>query len=932
MKKLGLVSIIGTLLFAILIFANKVLYVKNVPQTEQAALSAAVVADARAKLKIKSKLSVQRITSANAAKLIKTGPDAIGGIGDWFLSNGTLCAVITDVDHENEFSSKGGVLTDLGFCNRADDYYTTLQDLLDADQRRPMDIERVESETSSSSVSIITYGRREGVEVRTRYRLDRKHPTQLFISKKVNLISEEASDFNLYTTFWFNYHSMQPFIYSSTDPKKSRGFKNIDFVSRGSTAIAAAATDADVVILPSPSDAEAPIAYGWQIKSAIRRSGDKAVYLPSFILSDEEMTVRAILPDNFYLGDGSEIGLLQLPQIALLGLSVDDSLETEEVIYVGQAADAASITDQLLSNAPRVSGKLNDSKTALHIEYLDGTALTFVRPKADGSFQFRAEAGEYRIRHRGSANRLAELLITVTSEDIDLGILSLSPAAKLTLPRGEAMRLIFLGTENTESPNFSDPLTDFSVHDGEQDVPARKISQIFLAGVESDPEQVEIAPGNYLVYATRGPEYSLSQSEISVLAGQDNVLNIAIPQHIVSTPGYIAADLHVHSGGGFDNTFSTRERVRSFVAEHGEVMVSSEHDVPLDFSPHIDEMRVSDKITSIAAVEMTGTLPSNKNPYTGGHVNFFPVPPKPHEYRKGMPNHEVHRLRDVIHSFRHEHPGVIAQLNHARQNLLLSASLPENYEDLIEKGGYLNHMGVAGHPYNPEQSIQTQPNNSLIEKDPQTGIRDIDVDAMEIINPSKYYPQERIVAMRKDWISFLRQGILITATANSDSHHANEQVAVTRNMVAVVGDNVKEFNQAEFLAAIRNGNMYGTTGPMLELSLAGKVMGQTVKGNTARLNLKVRNADWIPVNEIKIQVNGEDVEILTSNEKQEYQLDLNFDKDSFVTVEVSGEATAEYKTIYPLLTPYAYSNPIYVDYDSDGQWTPPGLATESLIN
>ena len=37
-------------------------------------------------------LRVEQITPANVEQTIQSGPDAIGGIGDWFLSNGVLCA------------------------------------------------------------------------------------------------------------------------------------------------------------------------------------------------------------------------------------------------------------------------------------------------------------------------------------------------------------------------------------------------------------------------------------------------------------------------------------------------------------------------------------------------------------------------------------------------------------------------------------------------------------------------------------------------------------------------------------------------------------------------------------------------------------------------------------------------------------------------
>jgi len=59
--------------------------------------------------------------------------------------------------------------------------------------------------------------------------------------------------------------------------------------------------------------------------------------------------------------------------------------------------------------------------------------------------------------------------------------------------------------------------------------------------------------------------------------------------------------------------------------------------------------------------------------------------------------------------------------------------------------------------------------------------------------------------------------------------------------------------------------------------------------------------------------------------QQTIQVPLEFEKDSFVTVEVFGEANDDYKAIYPGLMPYAFSNPIYVDYNQDGQWQAPGL-------
>jgi len=873
------------------------------------------------------RLNVIQITTENASELVQSGPDAIGGINDWFITNGTLCGIVSDLEHEGEFSSKGGVLIDLGFCDRADDHLTFVQDLIDGKRSSPVNVKQIETESGDNWVSIITTAEQSGVTTITRYTLKEDLPTQLLIKKVLKVDDETRANFNLYSAAWFNYHSLETFLFSGSQSKKSRGFNNIDIVTRGISAIREAVSDADMVVLLSPPDAEFPISYGWHLKSAKRISANNQYTLPAFFVSDEESTATLVLADDFYFGDEASIGLLQLPQIPLLSLDKEDHIEIEEIIFVGDRADVASVSDQLLLNGHTVSGSVDEVDSAFHI-YRDGQPITFVRPDENGHFRFKLPFGEYRLQHRGTANREIEHSVQINSEDKRLGKLTLPKAGELVLPKGQAMRLVFIGLNGTDDPNFEDKLTGYKVISDEQIFYSLKNRQLFLAGIDSDPESVYLPAGNYRVFATRGPEYSLTSTEINIQEGKTK-LEIDIPQRVVDTPGYISTDLHVHAGNGFDNAFSVEARVNTFVAEHAEVLVSSEHDLPIDFSPVITAMNVNDKIVSVAAVEMTSLLSTDLNPYTSGHVNFFPVQPKPFEYRNGMINHEDRRLREVLSDFKQQHPTAVAQLNHARQNLSLSGEITDDYHELIDAGAFLDHMGVAAHPYNPEQSIHSHPNKSLINPDPKTGVRDIDFDAMEIINPGGEFHQDRIQALRKDWLSFLKQGFRITGTANSDSHHSGQQVGLPRTMVAMKNDTVTEFNQNEFIQSIKNGDAYGTTGPMLDIELSREAqstkMGQTFEGARGLLNVTISSAEWIPVNSIQVQINGDTVIAMNLEGKTDLSFDLEFTQDSFVTIDVSGPASDEYRIIYPEITPYAFSNPIYVDFDQDGVWNPPGL-------
>ncbi|GHA11302.1 hypothetical protein GCM10008090_21330 [Arenicella chitinivorans] len=869
-------------------------------------------------------LVVTRITADNAASLIRQGPDAIGGIGDWFVSNGTLCAIISDVHHESEFSTRGGSLVDLGFCDREDEYFASFHDLLNGSRRLPMDAQRIETQLTDASAVVIVHSTQGTAKMQTRYTLSTQAPTELHIQKQLH----NAPDLKFYSSLNFNLHSLEPFVFNSQYPARSNGFQNEDFVERGQSAIPEAARDADMIITPSPPDAVQSISYGWRMVKAERVDGEDRYSVPFFMLADDSSNAMLVLSDTFYIGDGSQIGWLQLPQLLLLDLG-EDILETEEIVYVGRHGDVASITDQLFSDAATLSGEVSEPDVAIHVRDARGNPITHVRPQANGEFSLRLPTGQYLLDVVASAGRRLQKTVNVAQGDQFIPMLVLPPAPRLRLPQGHPMRLVFKGLNGTPDPNFTDTYTGFSVRNGDQNHTATPVSQVFLAGVDSDPNYIELAPGDYRVYAVHGLEHSLESVNISVRAESTTDLIVPIPKRQLKTPGYIAADLHVHSGASYDNAFAETERVRTFVAENGEVMVSSEHDIPVDFQPKIEALGVANRITAIAAAEITSLLPTALNPYTGGHANFFPYTPDPLAYRRGMINHENRRWREIIHDVKQREPEVVVQLNHPRLDMRLSGdTLPSNWSEIVDHGQFLDHMGSAGHPYNPHQPLHSSPNNLLIETDKNTGLSDLSFDLIEVINPGGEHYQERIQAIRQDWLSFVKQGYRLVGTANSDSHGSDVQVAVPRTMVKISDDRVPHFNQSEFLKSLKRGDAYGTTGPMLEVKLNGVSMGGTVQAERAQLDVTIQSVDWIPLNQVRLQVNGvtiEEYDLTPGKTEHKLLIPMEFDQDAFVTLEASGEPTPAYLDVYPGLTPYAFSNPIYVDVNADGVWTPPGL-------
>lgn len=869
-----------------------------------------------------SELVATQITAANAARYVQEGPDAAGGIGDWVLSNGSVCAIVSNIDHESELSVRGGVLIDLGFCGRADDHYVGAQDLIDSSRETPVNIDRIDAKVGPSSAVIRTFGGQGGVVVETSYRLDADNPTTLFVQKRLTQRADQPS-VALYTSVFFNYHSMTPFVASTRDPSRSNGFVQENFVSRGPTEIETFARTADLIVALSPPDVEAPIAYGWQMRSAVRYAPDGTeTDLPFYALADFSALSFLSLSEPFLFGDGRELGLTQLLEVPFTDLAAGDEIIFEEAIMLAPRSDVAGITDQVYAAAPRVSGQVSDTSAVLHIDRADGVPFTQTRVFEDGTFRAQLPTGDYLLRVAAPGGRTVLHTFSVGEGDLDLGLVTIATPQHVLLPQGQPMRLVFHGVGDTEDPRFGDDLLGAVELQDDGLEEKNGTNQIFLMGTDLDPRHAVLPAGQYRVYATRGPEFSLEQADLTVEAGNDTVLEINVPVRAVDTPRYIAGDFHVHSGPSFDNAFAPTQRVATFIAEGGEVLVAAEHETIFDFQPVIDAMGVGDRIVTVTGTEITSEVPSLRAPHTIGHANAFPVVADPLAFRRGAFANENRRWREVMDDIRARRADTVVQLNHARADDRFAPGADAWDEEWSgDNGTYFDHLGV-GTPFNAGVALDEGAHARLVERDPVTGTRDIDFDAVEVLNgPAR----DADIAMRRDWLSLVAQGFTLTATANSDSHNAEQQVAMPRNMVAVSDDRLAAFDERSWAVAVREGRTYGTTGPMLDVALEGTGIGGTFAGSSGILSVSVDAAPWIEVSRLELVVNGAVRQSMSVVAGDRLDLPLSFVKDSFVVVEVYGEAGEDYLAVYPKLRPYAFINPIYVDADGDGTWTPPGL-------
>jgi hypothetical protein len=858
-----------------------------------------------------------RIETSNIARWQRAGPDATGGLGDWAVSNGELCAVVTDPSHESDLSDQGGSLVDLGRCGVADDQFVLLQPLANLSREGILPVDEIRSETGPGEAKIIGQGQRDGLAFEMTYAVDRERPRRLRIVSRLTRVGKGPALRAFGDVVVQSDRALQPFTLSLARPEQSRGFVHPDLDLDSALSVARATHEGDLHVLVGAEGTLPGVSYGLHLVGArVEKPGGGSRPAPMLVLAAESFSGFAAFPRPFWLGAPKKLGAFQLLQLPFMDLAPGETLVVERELWVGERSDVASVTDALFANAAPVSGSVSDAAARIHVDRDDGVPLTQVRPDAEGRFSLRLPPGRYRARALAPGGREGTAAFEVVGAEATTGAateippLALAGPALVTLPQGTPMRLVFVGAEGTPEPAFGDALLGlrYGERAAESSTRGRDIHLSGSSGSASDPRSVTLPPGRYQVLATRGPEFGVTRTTLTLAPGQHVALEIAAPPRVLETPGWISADFHVHAAPSDDSALPLERRVASFVAEGDEVLVATDHDHVTDYGPLVRELDLAGQIATIVGQEVTSNTKSKAAPYSFGHVNVFPLPYRPELYRKGALPNEGRRLRDVLASVRAIAGERVVQLNHARE------PTPDRKPQAL-----FTHLSVPGEPYDPTRPLTDPPNAVLLEADRTTGLRDLDFDVMELLNGPSL---ARYRALREDWFSLLRQGIVRTATANSDTHRLGEVAAAPRNYVRVEHDTVAGFDEAALVRALLAGRVFGTTGPILDVALGDAGPGDRFEGSTGTLRVRADAAPWVPISSVRVFVNGKLADERGLERGVAVDLPLQLPRDAFVTVEVEGVPDATYATVLPGFTPFAFSNPIFVDADGDGRFTP----------
>jgi len=449
-------------------------------------------------------------------------------------------------------------------------------------------------------------------------------------------------------------------------------------------------------------------------------------------------------------------------------------------------------------------------------------------------------------------------------------------------------KITFIGLQPTRTPYFRP----------ENPVETSRSFETFKNSCFPPPEglELELPVGTYFVSASRGPEYSLDQRVVEIIADSPQELGFVVDR-VVEKPGLISLDPHMHTIFS-DGTVDIAARLQSLVAEGVEVAIATDHNIVTDYSPVLKRLGLEKELIVASGTEVT--MPDMI------HFNVYPLPYKETEQRKGAIEPVAEVVSSLFTASRAKSSQALLQVNHPRAGTL----------------GYFNNYQL-----------------DLLSASTVKETFDFGFDILEVMNGAA--PLSSNAIAMQDWLHLINRGRFYPLVGSSDSHTIDGgEPGYSRTYVLYDRKEQEAVDLKAVLQAVRQGKSFASTGPLVDLRVNDNfTYGDlvAVKPGPVSFKIKVWAAPWVEVDEVRLIFNGHYRLIFPVKEKSrsvvkmEELVTIQVSEDTAVVAEVIGK-----KSLYPLLQqpsdsgqlrdavlPYAVTNPIFIDANGDGQYNPP---------
>jgi len=554
----------------------------------------------------------------------------------------------------------------------------------------------------------------------------------------------------------------------------------------------------------------------------------------------------------------------------------------ERFVIVTRGDDAAASADvaydlrrQLFGNSfatvsgrvsPRGSGPAGDeTRATVIIEGVGGARagapvpLTQVTPDSEGRFEARVPHGEdLEVVSLSFGREVARVAVPSSGDALDAGDVAggeagrlrittsvdgmTSPALVVVIPADAATAAAALGRRFGAGPICA-PLLG----------PAFAGNPACNRLLANPSVELDVPPGRYRVVASRGPFATLAGATVSVDPGGAAEATLAIASLPLLVEGARSVDLHAHGPRSFDATAPVDARIAAFLAADLDVVAMTDHDVLADYEGAAGDA----ELEVLTGLETTGQRPfslfSDGPTETIGRFGFLPLSPVPSGPWRGAPADEA------------VEPGVlITRVVSAGFDIdmgLVQLLRPWGQPVLGRHVGFPRAIGLDARRTLPSEFDGSA--QGLFRRTP-TGARHAN-DAFHTIEILSGEEPEAFVAQRAFWHYLLAQNVLRAATGGGGSHGIGDAVPGSPRTVVTPASTAL----TDLFAALRSGRALATNGPIIEVTMldaAGIERRPSTTpfelGAAARISVRVLAAPWIPVEEVRIVVNGEVLTVL----------------------------------------------------------------------
>ena len=487
--------------------------------------------------------------------------------------------------------------------------------------------------------------------------------------------------------------------------------------------------------------------------------------------------------------------------------------------------------------------------------------------------------------------------------------------------------------------------------------------------------QAPVRPGTYDLIVTRGPEYEITQKTITLAPGGFAAEQVALVRAF-ATDGWVAGDFHIHAQPSTDSGLPIAQRVASCAAEGLEVAIATDHNYITDYAPVIAATGLDPWLLGVPGMELTT--------FEMGHFNGYPLRVDPGSTRGGefqWAGQPPTSLFDQLRGLAVDPARAIVQVNHPRQQVLgyfAQFFVDEATAEPYMPTGILGIFAPFGDEFRPANFSLAFDTIELV-----TGTRSEDIHSFRAPDPLPPGPfpdpqpvpgqvvvgpdgRPQFPGTVETWFTMLDHGHHATGMGTSDSHHLlGDEPGYARTLLYIgAGKDVPGgYTRDDVIDAIHGHRAIVTNAPFVELTIAGHGVGETVAvpGGAVDVAVRVRSPSWAPVDHLVLYANSAVVadQAIPAERATDYQttVHLVLPVDSWVVAEVTGaanlfpvvsaiefpplDATVIIKALavgldlsaLPLTsalapshthitTPYAITNPIWVDVDGGG-WTAP---------